>query len=317
MDHARNGYRLAEGVDLFDFTAKLREVMNPIRDLLDARRLVHEAVSRVDLADVKGEPRPPHPLMDALDAFDKAQDVENARGYRQASVSRAWDPHSFEVAFMRDDSTPGSGGTGRILAILYTEQPEFRAAWEDLEEVERYTSSMAALDDTAATDRAAAWARVSDYGPVASRSIGFQLRSPLQDTSMMMLVSEMSQHADLLSSVMPTRAKRSHDVALSQVTKAHLDRNPGADVAQTVWRYMRADLSPVVAVVAGQLDADVLDYLLNPDTSAAVAALLNQPTDDTARIHPLDSDAIRTAAEEWVTEEWVTEQDRLECEDRA
>lgn len=311
MDHARNGYRLAEGVDLFDFTAKLREVLNPMRDMLDARHLVHDAVRRIDLADVKGEPRPPHPLLDALHAYDAAQDTENARGYRQAAVSHAWDPHSFEVAFLRDEAPP-AGGTGRVLAILYTERPELRKAWEDLEEVERYMSSMEDLDDTDAVDRAEAWARVSDYGPVANRSITFQLRSPLQDTGMLRLVAEASQHIDLLTSVMPTRAKRSHDVALDEVTKVRMDRTPDADVVQVVWRHMRADLSPVVSVVAGQLDADVLNYLLNPDTDAALAQMLNQSADSNGRRHAIDTAAIRVAAEEW-----VTEQGRIEAEDRA
>lgn len=67
------GLRLAEGVDIFDVNTRLRELLNPVRDRLDARVLVRRAVRAIDHADFNGTPRPRLPILHALERYDEEQ----------------------------------------------------------------------------------------------------------------------------------------------------------------------------------------------------------------------------------------------------
>src|SRR5690606_26182031 len=110
-----DGLRLREGVDVFDLNARLRELLNPVRDRLDARELVRRAVRSIDSADLKGEPRPTLPILRALSEYEDEQINTDRR-------MRWHDPHRFSMSLGRDPRT------GRVLAVPFYEDRDYRDA---------------------------------------------------------------------------------------------------------------------------------------------------------------------------------------------
>lgn len=189
------GYRV-QTRDIFAFCHRVRAALNPVRDDLDARWLMRHAVAAIDLSDRDGTPREPLPLLDAMHAFDDAQDRENAKGYRQASLSYAFDPHQFEVAFALDspEATGEVTGTGALLARVYTSESALLQAWEALDEVEAWpywdhSDRPGALTETEWCERRDAYARTTSPGaPATETCLTFALRSSVHDTGMLSMV---------------------------------------------------------------------------------------------------------------------------------
>src|SRR3954452_11203575 len=98
--------------------------MEPVRVRLDATGLMRAAVTVVDEADLRGEPRPINPVRDARKAAEEIQ--RTAKPHELDS-----DPHRFEVAFGHDSVS------GRTMALLYADHAEFTDTWEALPEVEK------------------------------------------------------------------------------------------------------------------------------------------------------------------------------------
>lgn len=68
-----HGCRLAAGTDPFAFSTRLRSVLNPVRDVLDAQLIADLAATRFDDAWVKGEPVPEGTALSALWAWEEEQ----------------------------------------------------------------------------------------------------------------------------------------------------------------------------------------------------------------------------------------------------
>lgn len=63
-----HGYRLDPGTDLIDLAARLRTVMEPIRDRIEIRQVAEFAAKLLDAADLSGEARPAAVIFDAVQA---------------------------------------------------------------------------------------------------------------------------------------------------------------------------------------------------------------------------------------------------------
>lgn len=61
----RDGRRVVDSLDVFELSDRLRELLNPIRDRLDAELVLREALLLIDRADLAGKPRPSVPVAEA------------------------------------------------------------------------------------------------------------------------------------------------------------------------------------------------------------------------------------------------------------
>ncbi|GAB2732795.1 hypothetical protein [Nocardioides pakistanensis] len=218
-----HGYRLAAGVDLFDFVDHVRRTMNPIRDRLDARALIGGAVRSIDGADLGGRPRPGMPLFDAMSAYD---DLQRKTG----PDSRLHDPHRFELAIGRDKPS------GRMLVLLYADRPEYVEAWEALPQVEPYgywnnADQPEDVTDAEWDERREAWDRVMPgYTPPVACMASVALRAD-SDMGMFSLVQDTDKHRDLLLGEAPTLRDRAANAAGALLARAARDAGePDSDI---------------------------------------------------------------------------------------
>ena len=229
------GYRLAAGVDVFEFCDRLRATLDPVRDKVDAAWLMQRAVAAADSAATSGTPMPPA-LADAYGTWVQTQQEADESGYTRAQQSHRFDPHRFEVAFGRTKPTPSTDPAcdpacdpgcdpvafePRILARVYCEEPTMIAAWEALPEVERYgywdnSDPEPGCTATEWEDRRQAWLSVTpQYGAPALSTLMFTLRNRGSfDTSMETIVmpktdadAEQARRARLVAAV-PDRTSR-------------------------------------------------------------------------------------------------------------
>ncbi len=148
----RNGYRLAEGTDIFDFTSRLRTVLDPVRAKLDAKFAGNLAATAIDKAWDAGETAGHSPAIDAILAYMDLQ-------YRLPKDSPGHDPFSFNAVFGKDPVT------GRILVYIYCEAPDLLDVFHAMPEVEEYGHWSAnvipgGMSQTAWDERYEAWSRV-------------------------------------------------------------------------------------------------------------------------------------------------------------
>jgi hypothetical protein len=295
-----NGYRLAEGTNVFLFAEHLREVMNPIRRRLDARMLMSAAITAVDSADARGDSRPPSPLLDAMHEFRSDQ-------RKMDSMVRGHDPHRFEVAFVLD--TDANGGTGRIFCLLYADKTEFVEAWEALTEVEPHgywnnAEQPDGVTDNEWNERRMTWARLlpGSATPI-ERSISFSLRAEAaNDIALYDLVISQGfgsdredARLDLLRSVAKPKRDRARNAAVDLLTRemaSHMeDAGQEVNLMNVVTRiaFTRPDdddnYEAVVDAVEGALSDDVVDFVL-------------APAKDT--VSPVDLTPARIAAGSWI-----------------
>ena len=233
-----HGRRLAADTDPFLFTERVREVMDPIRDVLDAILFAELAVTSVDSADFRSEPRPSYP---ALDAFMK-WDAEQSKIKRS---DRRFDPHSFTVAFGLDPVT------GRHLVLPLTDRREFRDAFDNMDEVEDYsyqnwTDQPGEVSEEEWNERRGAWDRVLGYDAPAERMLSWDLRSAYHPGTMMVLAERdgrypLLEHAPSLES----RARRIAQNAYS----VWLHKEKSVEVMQAVSVSFRTDLARLIEVI--------------------------------------------------------------------
>lgn len=300
-----HGYRLAPDTDLFEFTHRLRTVLNPVRDRIDATWLMREAVRLIDLADAANEPRPENPLMKALNDWDHTQRKVNDKGHRQAEESRDFDPHRFLVLFGRDP------GTDLIHALLFAEHPDLVTAWESLDEVEEYGywNNADAPDGVTETDwdeRRAAWERVMPgYQPPVETMLSFRLRGEHYDIGMIRLCGRggdaeaEAARIHLLTEVAPAVADRALSRINTHIVQAVFDASgitketsatDATGAAMTALSLLTDGPDDLVAALLTAAEASL-------DPNAVTYVLGNQPTGtEQPPAHITDLGPIRSAA---------------------
>lgn len=212
-----NGYRLAAGTNLFEFTRRVRALIDPIRDEVDAALLARLSANAVDTCWLRGETVP---SMLTFITFMKWEEEQK----KLEDTDRRKDPHRFELCLGEDPET------GRILVRLYTDRPAMREAFEAMEEVEPYSYWNNADEPAGVTveqwnERGAAWERVMPgYLPPAETMLTFVLRSEGNPRTMMMCNFEGGAAGPVLKAV-PSRAARALNVArtryVHQLVNAH------------------------------------------------------------------------------------------------
>lgn len=290
-----NGYRLSPAVDLFEFTGRLRTVMNPIRARLDAGALMDRAVTAIDAADARGEARPQHVLLAAMNEFDGEQRNLNPR-------HRGYDPNRFEVSFGYDQQTC------RLLCLLYADQPEFTEAWESLPEVEEYgywnnADQPEGVTDAGWDERRDAWERVMPgYTAPVECMLSFSLRAaPPYGSGMIGLVLPRSgaaaeaERKALLRSAARTKRARARSLAVTLLTREAVRRAEEAAGPDGGKPDTACILSRFLLIAPG--DADNYEVVVD-----ACEAVLHDITDfivgdaeAQGGTHPLDLAAIGTA----------------------
>lgn len=120
-----NRFRLADGTELTDFKNRVRSAIDPLRDQEDLRLLAIETAKYVDTRWLAGEPVLPGVAAAAYDQWAEAQSHMSLLDYDH-------DQNRFQLSIGTDP------GTGRIMVIVFTENPALLDAFEALPEVEDY-----------------------------------------------------------------------------------------------------------------------------------------------------------------------------------
>ncbi|ACL42048.1 hypothetical protein Achl_4097 (plasmid) [Pseudarthrobacter chlorophenolicus A6] len=215
-----NGYRLAAGTNLFEFTKQVRDLIDPIRDDADAALLARVFTNAVDSCWLKGETVPP---MFAFTAFSRWEDEQK----KLEDTDRAKNPNRFELCLGEDS------GTGRILVRLYTEQAAMRDAFEAMDEVEpysywNYSDTPQSVTEEEWAERCGAWERVMpDYAAPVESMLTFVLRGDSNPGTMMLCTLDGGAEGPVLSRV-PARPERAANIARTRYLH-HLVTVQGVD----------------------------------------------------------------------------------------
>lgn len=301
-----NGYRLAAGTDLWQFTERLRTLMNPLRDRLDAAIIAREAVALVVAADASGQPRPRNPAGRAYETWRSEQRAMSKHDHGH-------DPNRFEVSF-----GVAPGGDGRILCLLYAQAPEFRDAWEALPEVETYdywnnSDPDPDVSEREWQERRETWDRLGVLdASVVERTLTFALRPDGGDFAMFMLArrrvdpGDEQRRQELLRSSAPDERAALSCLLDPLLVRTSLAAGLGGDldddgnpvdsraILRLCWQIRTAarDHPDAYAAVRDAARA-VLGY--DAVLDAALDALPFE-ADDTQRTHPLDLTEVRSVA---------------------
>jgi hypothetical protein len=240
-----NGYRLAEGTDIFDFLDRFKDAMNPVRDRLDAALIAERASALIDTADLSGEPRPRNPIGAAWMAFHKEQiTMKDTRGWD-------YNPHSVSVSIGRDP------GTGRLLALLYDgNNREYVKAFKRLPGVEEYCyggEKPRSVTRSAWEERRAAWARLVPTGVPGRHTYGFDLRGETDHPHE--LLSTPAGRRRILRLV-PKKADRAARISRDAVFSGldvKIENGSFAPIMTALRRIRGADIAAVTDIVEARL----------------------------------------------------------------
>ncbi|MEH0110738.1 hypothetical protein V6N00_13590 [Tersicoccus sp. MR15.9] len=214
----RNGYRLAQGADPFAIIPIVREALDPIRDQLDATMFAELVITTIDDADLRGEDRHVRPLVDTFTEWRKAQ-----KGLDH--LDRERDPNSVGLSFGRDPAT------GRIHALLSSDQREYTEPFEALPGVEPYPywNDTDRPDDVTRAEwgqRREAWDRVlPGIGVPADTMLTFRLR-PEIDGGLFSAISLRGGEESLILRSVPTRRQRARRIARNAYTEHRIKAAP-------------------------------------------------------------------------------------------
>jgi len=241
-----HGYRLAEDIDPFTFITAAREVLDPVRDGLDAALLATGAARLIDVADLSGKPRPESPV--AQSYADHLSDQD-----KLGPARRGHDPHRCELAFGRDPFT------GRHGVLLYADSPAMTEAFEALSDVEEYgywnnTDRPDGVSAAQWQDRSDFWGRtLPGHRPPVETTLSWSLRGT-NDIGMMWL-AQTQDDGDvhpLLIEHLPSKETRARGRAQTAVTSAG-PRDREFRTSDFI-RFMHTDDYPeVVAAIADAL----------------------------------------------------------------
>lgn len=231
-----HGYRLAPGTDPEAFPERLRAVMDPIRDRLDARLFADLTLRRIDSADSVGAPRALRPLQEAYEEW--AGDQE------KTPIHFVWyDPNYLEMNLGHDPVTDTH------VLILHASERDYRDALLAMPEVEdfRYRAIIEeipdGITDTEWEHRRDVWTRLLPRG----RSDGFdhfKLRpaGPTGYEPIHAMITASEEAAREHSPTVKTRARR----AAAEIYAGWLRREKGMDVMTAVSRAMTTELECVL-----------------------------------------------------------------------
>lgn len=291
-----HGYRLAEGVDPFDFLATVRAHIDPVRDRADARVLAERAVAIVDKAAVHGltthagdnlADLMKTPLASAYLAWEDEQ-------AKLRETDRRHDPNRVELSFGRDPLT------GRYGVLLFADEATLIAAFEAMPEVEAYgywnnTDRPDEVTEAEWDERRAFWDRVlPGYQPPAEVMLSWSLRGTYNPGVMMLA----SKRSPLILEEMPDLDRRARRAAQEAVSTAAVRAMPAAkppvhEITSLVFRTLRTDQYPEVVDAARALLPTDIDYdlllgdrpLLIDDADAKRAAFLGLAEAAGKRLH--------------------------------
>ncbi|QOD05684.1 hypothetical protein [Pseudarthrobacter sp. BIM B-2242] len=206
-----NGYRLAAGTNPFEFTRRVRTLIDPIRDELDADLLARLFTGAVDTCWLKGDVVP---QMLSFTAFSRWEEEQT----KLKDEDRQKDPNRFEMCLGEDSDT------GRVLVRLYTDQAVMAGAFESMDDVEPYSYWNNADEPQGTTpdqwgERQAAWDRVMpDYTAPAESMLTFTLRGESNPGTMMLCALRGGAHDPVLTKI-PGRTERAINIARTRYVR--------------------------------------------------------------------------------------------------
>jgi hypothetical protein len=243
-----NGYRLAEGTNLFDFTRRVRALIDPVRDELDAALLAKLFTNAVDTCWLKGEAVPPALSAVAFGRWEEGQE-------KLQDENREKDPNRFEMCLGEDPVT------GRILVRLYTDQQVMVDTFKGMNEVEPYSywnndDEPKGINSEQWDERRAAWDRVMpDYTAPVESMLTFTLRSGSNPRTMMLCAVDGGESDPVLTKVYD-REERAMNIARTRYL--HLLVNTHKVDALAAFRHgltgrIKDELKTVAAIVEPHL----------------------------------------------------------------
>ncbi len=257
-----HGYRLAVGVDPFDFIATVRAHIDPVRDRADARILAERAVAIIDKAAVHGlvthagddlASLMKTPLTAAYVAYE----------YEQAKlrdIDRRHDPNRFELSFGRDPQT------GRFGVLRFADEATLIDAFDAIPEVEEYgywnnTDRPDDVTEDQWDQRREFWDRVlPGYSAPVEVMLGWSLRSTHHPGPL----SLASDRSPLILEELPDldrRARRAaQDAVSAAAVRAMSESRAVHEITSLVFRTLRTDQYPDVVDAARALLPVDIDF---------------------------------------------------------
>ncbi|MGT2461145.1 hypothetical protein [Sinomonas atrocyanea] len=281
-----NGYRLKPGIEPFDFIARLREAMDPARDLADAKLLASLYTEAVDRPWFRGEPIAPGAGWAAWRQWRLDQS-------KLSPMDREHDPNEFGVQIGKDPVT----GRYCLLRIAYNE--DLRDVFGAMDEVEEY-GSWNSTDELPDGVTAEEWAERRDVWdrliPRTGRSdlLTFSLRHP-SDDGLGRFLGQIGEGTEPVFAAVPSDRERAATVGPDAYCN-YLVREKGIDpmTAGTFVVFRRgADQSPVIDVAAAHL-LPIIPELMADGTDGAVIDpwYRRKMADACAALYELDRDAL-------------------------
>ncbi|MPV50091.1 hypothetical protein GCG21_08740 [Pseudactinotalea sp. HY160] len=300
-----NGHRIATD-DIFAFTDRLRAVLDPVRDRLDARLIADKMTTAID-NQLFGLP-----AEDSDNAASRASEAAIIAHHRRIPVAVEaqaalmghmfdqsklrhegktggidYDPNRFELTIGRlpetGDRQTSDSETGDLLAITYCERDELTAAFRALDGVSEYSywNNADEPDDVTAEEwdaRRDAWHRVLGDDTPAQRMLSFTLRSdPGADFD---LGASDPVHPLVLAGLpnIKLRARRlAQKIAMARLT-SYLRANQLEFEFSMLFKLNPGTVAAAIEAVLPELDADFLarpladlHRLMSDDQHAAVA----------------------------------------------
>lgn len=243
-----NGYRLAAGTNPFEFTRRVRALIDTIRDDLDADLLAQLFTGAVDTCWLKGEAVPPLFSFTTLSRWEDEQKKLDDEDRRK-------DPNRFELCLGEDPDT------GRLLVRLYTDQAAMIGAFEAMDEVETYSYWNHADEPSGITpeqwdERQAAWDRVMpDYTAPAESMLTFILRSESNPRTLMLCALGGGAEDPVLMKV-PGRAERALNITRTRYLRLLVNTHGVGTLAafkHSLTARMKEELTKIGALIEPEL----------------------------------------------------------------
>lgn len=215
----RHGFRLRPGIDPFDFISRVREHMDPARDLADAKLLAELYAEQIDRDWFAGKPIEARAGYTAWRTWYLEQAKMNP-------MERRHDPNEFGLQIGKDPLSEDYF----LLSVTYNQ--ELREAFEEMPEVTEYRY----WNDAEAPDgfSDAEWGRRKDLWnriiPLAGRSnmMTFKLRHA-SDGGVKTLVDGDGEPTSPIYGQLPVERERAKSIAMNAYT-SYLSREVGIDV---------------------------------------------------------------------------------------
>jgi hypothetical protein len=258
----RHGFRLKAGIDPFDFIARVREHMDPARDIADAKLLAELYAEQIDRDWFAGKP------------------IEAEAGYtiwrtwhleqsKMRPMERRHDPNEFGIQLAKDSLT----GDYYVLVVTYNH--DLREAFEEMQEVTEYgywndSNGPEDLSDKEWEHRKQLWNRII---PRAGRSnmVTFTLRNAY-DGGVRELVDGEGDADSPIYGQLPTDRERAKSVAMDAYT-TYLAREVGIDVMDACNHVIfgrSTNINLVIDVATAYLPAITPDLVTKGSEGAAI-----------------------------------------------